>query len=318
MAAADVLPPEVVRAVVGDGDLLDVVAEPLGGGTGAVTASVVRFRGRVLRDDAVVPFSLVRKTVRPVTTGRHAAAAVRPDHWAHWRREPLAYASGLLPDGPHLFSPRCFGTGEDVVHLEDVTGPAPSPVEAAAALARWQTPTHVAPPVRPWLADHPLAQRLAVTDLDLAAAPDGSAPDARAGAVLRAAWTRRRALLARLDDVPRVLTHGDLGLGNLVRADRGIVAIDWATTGTAPVGADLALLVLSLDRPADAAAAVAAYLAATDPRLAPERVLLGYRVTALLTGISRMHWMLARGEAPPSGSAELLAGLADALGADGP
>lgn len=313
MPAADVLPPEVVRAAGGDGDLLDVVAEPLGGGTGAATASVVRFRGRVQRDGQVVPFSLVRKTVRPVTAGRHAAAAVRPDHWAHWRREPLAYASGLLPDGPHLFSPHCFGAGEDVVHLEDVTGPAPSPVEAAAALARWQTPTHVAPPVRPWLADHPLAQRLAVTDLDLA-----SAPGARFSLLLRTAWTERRALLARLEDVPRVLTHGDLGLGNLVRADRGIVAIDWATTGTAPVGADLALLVLSLDRPADAEEVVSAYLAGTDQRLAPERVLLGYRVTALLTGISRMHWMLARGDAPPSGHAELLTGLADALGALGP
>ncbi|MBI4941998.1 MAG: phosphotransferase [Actinobacteria bacterium] len=309
MPAADVLPPEVVRAAVGDGDLLDVVAEPLGGGTGAATASVVRFRGRVLRGGEVVPFSLVRKTVRPVTTGRHAAAAVRPDHWAHWRREPLAYASGLLPAGPHLFSPRCFGAGEDVVHLEDVTGPAPSPVEAAAALARWQTPTHVGPPALPWLADHPLAQRLAVTDLDLT-----SAADARFGVLLQKAWTDRWTLLARLDDVPRVLTHGDLGLGNLVRTDRGIVAIDWATTGTAPVGADLALLVLSLERPAEADEPVAAYLAGTDPGLTPERVLLGYRVTALLTGISRMHWMLARGDAPPPGYVDLLTDLLDAIG----
>ncbi|WP_088287184.1 phosphotransferase [Kineosporia sp. A_224] len=309
MPAADVLPPEVVRAAAGDGDLLDVVAEPLGGGMGAATASVVRFRGRVLRGGEVVPFSLVRKTVRPVTAGRHAAAAVRPDHWAHWHREPLAYASGLLPDGPHLFSPRCFGTGEDVVHLEDVTGPAPSPVEAAAALARWQTPTHVAPPALPWLADHPLAQRLAVTDLDLSAAPD-----ARFSVLLQKAWTERGALLARLDDVPRVLTHGDLGLGNLVRADRGVVAIDWATTGTAPVGSDLALLVLSLDRPAGAEDVLAAYLDGTDPRLSREHVLLGYRVTALLTGVSRMQWMLARCAGPPSGYEDLLEEVADALG----
>ncbi|TYB66713.1 phosphotransferase [Nonomuraea sp. PA05] len=33
---------------------------------------------------------------------------LRRRHWAYWRREPLAYTSGLLPRGPHLTTPRCL------------------------------------------------------------------------------------------------------------------------------------------------------------------------------------------------------------------
>jgi hypothetical protein len=101
--------------------------------------------------------------VQPLTGGRHAAAATDPRHWACWRREPLAYAAGLLPSGPGLSAPRCYGVVDDVVYVADVTGQAESPAVAARRLGAWQAATAV--PDVPWLAGHQLAQRIAVSSL---------------------------------------------------------------------------------------------------------------------------------------------------------
>jgi hypothetical protein len=101
--------------------------------------------------------------VQPLTGGRHAAAASDPRHWAYWRREPLAYAAGLLPSGPGLSAPRCYGVVDDVVYVADVTGQAESPAVAARRLGAWQAATAV--PDVPWLSGHQLAQRIAVSSL---------------------------------------------------------------------------------------------------------------------------------------------------------
>jgi len=58
-------------------------------------------------------WSAVLKVVRPPHGTRHEAAAREPRHWAYWKREPLAYGSGLLAGlsdlpGGGLAPPRCL------------------------------------------------------------------------------------------------------------------------------------------------------------------------------------------------------------------
>ena len=55
-------------------------------------------------------------------------------------------------------------------------------------------------------------------------------------------WARRETLLRELDALPQVPQHGDPAAQNLPgRQGDDVVAIDWGTLGTGPVGADLGL-----------------------------------------------------------------------------
>ena len=290
--------PESVRAALGV-EVVECVAEPIAPGTGAASGGLARLTCRTADGRTL---SLVRKEFRPLSGGRHAPYANDPGHWAYWRREQLAYASGLLPAGPGLAAPRCFGASGDAVYLADIAGPPPEPDVAARHLAEWQTRTPV--PDVSWLSGHQLAQRLEVTSLDWDAVP----ADPR----LRAVWARRGELMAALDAVPMVLSHGDFHAGNLVARDGTTVVLDWATFGVAPVGADLAYLALStLTDP------VPAYLdagrmdaAGTDAAA----VRLGYRVTLALTGASRAHWMVSNGIPVPAGYVEFVLAEGQPLG----
>lgn len=262
-------------------------SEPITGSTGAATGAVTRLSGLAQLNSDQRSFTVVRKACRPVTTGRHAAHADDPRHWANWRREPLAYASGLLPTGPGLAAPRCYGVIDDIVYLADVGATPESPRVAAHRLGRWQAEATV--PDVPWLSGHQLAQRLAVSDLDWTGV--------EVHPHIPALWERRGELLERLDAVPRVLVHGDFSRGNLTATNDGIdtVVLDWATLGSGPVGADLASLALTtLQRH------ITDYLEGLADRFDTADVELGYRATLALTGASRVHWMWSRGLTPPA------------------
>ena len=258
-----------------------------GTSTGAATADVVRLRA------GTTP--VVRKDLRPLTTGRHAASAGDPRHWAYWRREAEAYRSGLLPAGPGLRAPRCFGVDGDRIYLEEVNGPPPSAHDAADALARWQVKFDPALD-RPWLATDQLGRRLAAGDLDWS----------RVDADPRAAqlWSRRAECYDQLVALPTVRSHGDFGLGNLATdADtdtHDIVAFDWATFGWEPVGFDLAHLALSAGEDP-----TVAYRAAAPAELA-DLALVGFRAALVVVGASRVHWMASRGIEVPSGYVDFL------------
>lgn len=263
-------------------------SEPITGSSGAATGAVTRLSGLARLDHDQVSFTVIRKACRPVTTGRHAAGATDPRHWAYWRREPLAYASGLLPRGPGLAAGRCYGVVDDIIYLADVGTTPESPHVAAYRLGRWQANATV--PDLPWLSGHQLAQRIAVTELDW------TGMDVHPH--IPALWQRRRELLKRLDPVPRVLVHGDYSRGNLIAANdgAGTVVLDWATFGVGPAGADLAALALTtLGRH------LADYLDGLSGRFEAADVELGYRVTLALTGTGRVHWMLSRGVTLPAG-----------------
>ncbi|WP_063828714.1 aminoglycoside phosphotransferase family protein [Actinopolymorpha alba] len=297
MTSPSAIPPSVVAAAAGrpDAVLLDCEVERIDGGTGAATAGVARVTARVRYAGNVHPIVLVRKAFQPLTSGPHASASTDPRHWAYWRRELLAYQASLLPTGPGLAAPRCYGVAGNEIYLEYVSGPAESPHLAGRRLGAWQASTPI--PELPWLAGHQLAQRIAVSELDWTTVP----ADPR----LVALWSRRHELLAKLRGVPTVLSHGDFHAGNLrACADtEDTVVFDWGTLGISPVGADLAHLALSsFDDLVDD------YLAGAAGWFASDSVRTGYEVTLALTGASRLHWMLSRGVPVPDGYADFVCG----------
>jgi hypothetical protein len=272
------VPEVVVRAVCGESTLVDVREVPIRGSSGAATGEVTRVTGRVTAGGRSNAVSMIRKVVRPLTTGRHAQASRSLNHWAYWLREPLAYQAEVPPAGPGLRAPRCYGVVEDTIYLEDVAG-APAQLEPAAQhLAAWQS--SAAAPDVPWLSGHQLEQRIAVSDLDWTSVD----ADRRAVRI----WEARDDLLEELSDIRKVLSHGDFSIGNLLSDGEHTVALDWGTVGMAPAGADLAHLALS-----SLTDTSPWYLEATDSRLTDDDVLLGYQTTLALTGASRVHWMLA-------------------------
>src|SRR5438309_2023800 len=106
----------IARAVVGrpSAELYAWRVEPLKGlGFGAAIHRVV---GSVLDEGHLVPWSVIRKSVR--NAGGDASDL------RYWRREPLAYASGLLEGLSGVDVPRCEEQQENdagiVLWLEDV------------------------------------------------------------------------------------------------------------------------------------------------------------------------------------------------------
>ncbi|MGR6917867.1 phosphotransferase family protein [[Actinomadura] parvosata] len=296
--AEGTLPEGVLAAILGrpGGVVAEDRAEPIRGSSGAATCALTRLTGLVRCGAEEVPFRVVRKELRPVRAGRHAPFAGDPRHWAYWRREPLAYASGLLPAGPELAAPRCYGVVDDVLYLEDVPGAPEDPQVAAGRLGEWQAAALV--PDVPWLGGHQLAQRVRATTW----APVGADPR------IERLWRRRDELLALLARLPVVLSHGDFSAGNIIAAPRltsgtdvpaasgTTVLLDWATLSAGPVGADLAALALStFADPLDA------YLEGAGAAFARADVELGYRATLALTGAGRVQWMASRGMRVPDG-----------------
>ena len=280
------LPQVVSRCLTGeDGAIIDVDEQVLERGTGAATASVARVSLLVRSaDGSERPITLVRKTLRPLTAGRHAYGSEDPRHWAYWRREAEAYSSTLLPQGPGLRAPRCFGVLDNDVWLEEVSGPAPSVEDAAQQLAHWQVGYD--PQLdRPWMARDQLGRRLEVTQLDW------SLVDADPRAVRL--WAGRPRYCEALSGLPVVRSHGDYSLGNLVCQAADVVALDWATFGWEPLGFDLAHLGLSSGQDPRSA-----YLASTG-RWAEEAVARGFASAVAVIGPSRVHWMLSAGVAVP-------------------
>ncbi|HSZ40471.1 MAG TPA: aminoglycoside phosphotransferase family protein [Trebonia sp.] len=288
------VPVEVLASIVGrpGARLVSCHAEPVIGGSGAATGDISRLTGVARLGTADVPFRVVRKTVRPVTTGRHAPYAGNPEHWAYWRREPLAYASGILPGGPGLAAPRCHGIVGDAIYLAEVSGSGESAAVAARRLGEWQATAAV--PEAGWLARDQLGQRIAASHLDWG--------QVSADPRMVALWRRRAELRGELERVPRVLVHGDFSAGNLIAADdQTTIVLDWATLGTGPVGADLASLALSTRGDF-----LREYLAGLNGQFPQPAVEVGYRATLALTGASRVHWMLSQGIRPPAGYVELV------------
>ena len=110
-------------------------------------------------------------------------------------------------------------------------------------------------------------------------------------------WTHRGHLLDRLDALPAVPQHGDPVPGNMharhEEHGEDVLALDWSTLGRGPAGADLGYWSLSAREELDPL--LDAYLAGLPPGTATrDEVLLGARVTAVYTVLTRAEWALAR------------------------
>jgi len=237
--------------------------EPVVGGID-MSSGVYRFSGNGPANGEALPWTLILKVARETPDSR-----ATPHHWRHWKREMLAYQSGLLDNLPGgLVPPRCYGAGEHRdgttwIWMEEVRDEVHErwPLEYYGSVARclgqfngtyltgkplpddhWLTRKHLrqylesaAPAVELLLnsMDHPLIQR---------ALPGISAE------FIQEIWEERHDILETIEHLPQTLCHLDAFRRNLFsrRAADGsdqVVAVDWSFLGIAAVGEEIAPLV---------------------------------------------------------------------------
>ncbi len=221
-----------------------------------------RFWGQARVEADVVSWSLMLKVLgRSPNVGSDDLA-----DWHYWKREILAYQSGLLTNLPGgIAAPRCFAVVEypnnefwmwleDIPHVSSATWSLERYAVAARHLGQFNGTYLMGHPlphapwltngrVRNWLtlgepvlrdlrrwAEHPLIRHW-LTGTTVERTLD--------------LWAVRNQLLDGLDRLPRVLCHHDAFRRNLLtrRGSTGAeqtVAIDWQMVGTGAVGEELA------------------------------------------------------------------------------
>ena len=306
-------------------ELSDWQVYALHGGTEA-SSRVYRIAGSARDRGARAPWSLILKRVQG------DAGRTDPGHWNYWRREVLAYQSGVLDDLPDgLIAPQCFGVveqGDDRawLWLEDLatTIPLPWPHATYGLAARRLGRFNGA-----YLAGHPLPRAAWLRHGWLRSYVDDFAPYVAQLPTLRDAplihqlfpdatitrllqlYDARHVLLDALERLPHTLCHRDAFPRNLfirpgADATDQLVAIDWAFVGVGPIGQELAPLVVAsvIFKEVDPAAArgleelaVAQYLAGLRERgvhADPQAVRFGYAASAALTyGLAGSGWILS-------------------------
>jgi hypothetical protein len=219
---------------------------------------VWRISGSAQDDRGVHPWSLILK-------GLHASDAFNardPTSWNYWKREPLAFQSGLLANLPGaLVAPRCYAIQERAddrvwLWMEDVQESTSTWTMAHYNLAArhlgqfngaylsgyplpkaetWLTWGRVRPwiPILPsWLA---LADQYAQTPVIQGIFPGETL------ARMQRLWTDPESLLQAFERLPVCFCHHDAFRRNLlarrtVAGEDETVAIDWALTGFGRVG----------------------------------------------------------------------------------
>lgn len=257
---------------------------PLPGGGGTSTLGVWR---TVLGGRPVV----VKRLVRP--TDRDPAELADPRHFAYWRRAAdVVTARVPLHRTPGLRAPQLTSVEEDdegITLVQDwVEDAANSGLFSAHALGRFagaDLGEHR------WLARGSLRDRMARVERR------GGWPTLARTTVADVAdhlWSRRGSLLDSLDALPQVAQHGDPAPGNLPgREGDEVVAVDWGSLGTGPVGGDLGLYMLGAREEFEPL--LDAYLLGLPDGLAErEDAAQGARVAAVLTALTRAEWALAR------------------------
>lgn len=232
----------------------------------SVTAGVVRVRGSADGEDFSI---IVKQTHSDPDTDPHALWGSGADagHQHYWKREWLAYASGLLADLPgRLRAPRLLLATEPAegvawFWLEDVAGRPGAQwqpqqyARAAHDLATMQGAYSAGNPPLPtvaWLSRGWLAAWVGTTtrtwplvDEDDAWRDERLVDLAALRPRARAVWAERQRLLDVIDAAPQTLVHLDFWPNNLIAAPDGrTVAVDWSSVGIGGLAQDLDQLTL--------------------------------------------------------------------------
>jgi hypothetical protein len=225
----------------------------------AATGGIWRVRGTA--------GSAILKLATPPSPDRVAAwpTSDEPSYWNYWRREVLAYQTGLTATayaqagitGPDLLATSARADGSVELWLADA-GPADGfgwsvprlagfARQLGAAQARWAGRV----PDAPWLSRRWLAQYLQhepSLSAGIGAAdwnhPIVAAWPARVRERLRRLWAQRPRALAAAEAGQRTLCHLDVWPANLIDHDGDTVLLDWAFAGEGTVGEDAANLIL--------------------------------------------------------------------------
>ena len=243
---------------VGDAVL---TAEPLRHGLGnAATGGIWRVRGTA--GSAILK---VARLPSAADLAKSFPTSDAPDHWNYWRREALAYQTGLAATAyanaglaaPALLEANNRPDGGVELWLADVGGTAgwDWPVarlgrfayELGAAQARWAGRL----PDLPWLSRRWLAQYLAegpprfvrVADADWDH-PSVAVWPAAVRQRLRRLHADHARLLVVAEAAERTLCHLDVWPANLVDENGTSVLLDWSFTGDGAVGEDVANLII--------------------------------------------------------------------------
>ena len=201
---------------------------PLPGGTGASTVGLWRAAqgGR----------PVVIKRLAAPTPGDPAELS-EPGHAAYWRREADVLGTGLTAGTPGLRAVPAAIEEDDqgiTVTREWVEDAALSGLFVAMALGRFAGCDLPRPR---FLARHQLGDRMARVERR-----GGWQTLARTTVadVAQHLWERRTTMLDLVEALPQVPQHGDPTPMNLPGRDGDeVLAIDWGTLGTGPVGGDL-------------------------------------------------------------------------------
>lgn len=255
---------------------------PLPGGTGTSTVGVWR---AAMGDRPVV----IKRLARPAP--QDPAAFTDPSHFAYWRREADVLDTGLVSatDGLRAAHAAVEEDADGITLTREwVEDAASSGLFVAHSLGRFAGSLAARPR---FLARGQLRDRLAQVERR------GGWPTLARTAVADVAdhlWRRREVLLDRAEALPEVAQHGDATPVNLPGRDGDrVVAIDWATLGVGPVGADLGLF--SLAAREEFEPLLEAYLMGLPDGVADvDQVRLGACVAAVYTALSRAEWALER------------------------
>lgn len=242
-------------------EIVDWTIQSLSGGTADTIAGglgIYHLSGTARHETQSYPWSLVLKGAG----GLAGTGSNKPDAWDYWKREALAYQSGLLDSLPGgLVPPRCYGVEE---RPEEIVWLWLEHIQASAE--KWDMTRHglaarhlgqfngaylagyPLPPAEPWMswgrsrlwtefmearaphsrqyADTPLAQRWF--------GQDGLERTLRI-------WEQHRPLLQAFEQLPVCYCHHDASCRNLLARQRvdgssETVAIDWGLTGFGRVG----------------------------------------------------------------------------------
>ena len=250
--------------------MLDITGwqiQALHSGTGHATGELYRLTGTGQDQGEAVDWSMILKVLSPHATRNAYTAADDPSHALYWKREALAYQSGMLADLPGgLSAPRCVTideqpNGDIRLWLEEAHDrygprwPLDQYARAARCLGRFNGAylTGRPLPTYSWLGrpgslrgmlEGSAWVRSVLNDSQIWNQPaiQQAFPIPITHRLLRL-WDERERFLAALDRMPQTLCHKDFWRANLFAPldpaqDNALIVIDWAVVGIGELAMD--------------------------------------------------------------------------------